>query len=59
MKNSKKLLFGQAKDPTVIDEELIRKELGKTGESNANFNEVKALSLSYDSKLLFLPFLVS
>lgn len=36
--------FGQAKDPTVIDEQLIN------GEITLPFNEVKYLSLSYKSK---------
>ena len=42
--------FGQSKDPTVISEPLIRKELALIGEANLPFNEVKTLSLSYKSK---------
>lgn len=50
-KIEKRLQFGQAKDPTVIDEPLIRKSLREKGEQNSNFTEIKMLTLSYESKL--------
>ncbi len=45
MSVQKKLRFGQAKDPKVIDEELINAELIASGEK-LNYTEVKTLSLS-------------
>lgn len=50
MNVQKKLLFGQAQDPTVIGEPLIRAQLAQQGEGTANLNEVTTLSLSYKSK---------
>ena len=45
MSVQKKLRFGQAKDPKVIDEELINAELIASGEK-LNYTEVRSLSLS-------------
>lgn len=50
MSVQKKLRFGQAKDPKVIDEELINSELIAAGEK-LNYTEVKTLSLSDKSNL--------
>lgn len=49
-KEDKKLLFGQPKDHTVIDERLIDDALKEVGDGGTPFNEIKTLSLSYKSK---------
>lgn len=57
-KEDKKLLFGQPKDHTVIDEHLIEESLREVGEGGTAFNEIKTLSLSYKSmswNSIFLP----
>lgn len=50
-KEDKKLLFGQPKDHTVIDEHLIEDSLKEVGDGGTPFNEIKSLSLSYKSKV--------
>ena len=55
-KEDKKLLFGQPKDHKVIDEELIEKALKEAGQPGTSFNEIKTLSLSYESMSSYLLF---
>lgn len=43
-------MFGQAKDPQVIDEPLILEALREKGEKETNFLEVKYLCLSDRSR---------
>lgn len=52
-------MFGQAKDPQVIDEPLILEALREKGEKETNFLEVKYLCLSDRSRFSELDFRLS